>query len=183
MPNTYPRHHKLTVLIHWLTFLTIVILLATIFSREFVEDDEIRLTLLNIHRSCGVLLLALLIIRLFIRYFFYFSNVNTDLPSTLQKIANATHWVIYSFLFAVPISGWLFTSAAGKPLIFFGFLHLPALLQKNRDLAEVMGEVHEVLAWIFVILIFAHILAALWHHYVRKDNVLRSILPARLLKK
>lgn len=183
MQNNYARHHHFTMLIHWISALTIIVLLGAIFFREFLEDDELRLTLLNLHRSFGVLLLILVIVRLFIRYFYYFSEVTSALPKTLQKIAKATHIVIYFFLLAVPISGWLLTSAAGKPLVFFGFLHLPALLQKNRDVAEIMGDVHEVLAWTFIAFIVAHILAALWHHYVRKDNVLRSILPARLVKK
>ena len=183
MLNSYPRHHQITVTLHWATFFAIFSALSAVLLRELVEQDDLRLLLLTIHRSLGICILVLVIARVLLRYFYYFSDVTSDLPKTLRRIANAAHITIYTFLFLVPITGWLFTSTAGKPLTFFGLFHIPALLQKNRETAETFGEIHEVMAWLFIFILTTHIAAALWHHYVRKDNVLRSILPRWLTKK
>lgn len=183
MSNNYPRYHQFTLLIHLITFFTILVVLGAVFLREFTEDDDFRLQMLNLHRSLGVIVLLLVIVRLFIRYFYFFSHITAELPKILRRLASAAHFTIYTFLFAVPLLGWLFTSAAGKPLIFFGVVHLPALMHKNRELSEGLGEAHEVLAWLFIVVILGHTAAALWHHYVRKDHVLRSMLPTWLAGK
>ncbi len=181
--NHSPRYHVLTQLIHWLTFFAIAAVLIAVCLREFTEDDDLRLQLLNLHRSLGVLVLVLFVIRLVVRYFYFFTHVTADLPKILRRLAGAGHIFIYSLLFFVPLVGWLYTNAAGKPVLFFGGIQLPALLHKNRALAENLGELHEVFAWVFIVVVIGHIAAALWHHFVRKDHVLRAMLPAWLNKK
>jgi len=183
MSHTSIRHHHLTIALHWLTVVTILCAVSAVFMREFFEDDEMRLLLLNLHRSFGVLILLLVILRVAARYKYYVVRVGETLPRILRRLAGVTHFVLYLFLFALPITGWLFTSAAGKTVTVFGVANLPSLLQKNRDLAERLGDIHETLAWFFIVLITAHILAALWHHFVRKDDVLTAILPSRKIKK
>jgi cytochrome b561 len=77
----------------------------------------------------------------------------------------------------MPISGWIMTSARGFPASWFNLFQLPDLVAKNRPLYEAMVETHEALAWILGAVAILHAAAALRHHYILKDNVLRRMLP------
>jgi len=99
-------------------------------------------------------------------------------PRWQQRLACAIHIVLYALMLAMPILGWFLLSAAGKPVPFFG-ARLPALLAENKDLAERLKEVHETIGTIGYFLIGAHALAALFHHYVTRDNTLVRMLPGK----
>ena len=79
-------------------------------------------------------------------------------------------------MICMPLAGWLILSAAGKPIPFFG-LQLPALISENKDLAKLIREFHETLGKVGYFLIGLHAVAALFHHYVLRDNTLRRMLP------
>ena len=81
-------------------------------------------------------------------------------------------------MLGMPLAGWLILSAAGKPIPFFG-IHLPALIAENKDLSKLIKEVHETVGTIGYFLIGLHALAALFHHYVLRDNTLLRMLPGR----
>jgi cytochrome b561 len=81
-------------------------------------------------------------------------------------------------MIAMPILGWLMLSAAAKPIPFFG-LELPALIGENKELAKSLKEIHETIGVIGYYLIGIHVLAALYHHHIRKDNTLTRILPLK----
>jgi cytochrome b561 len=78
---------------------------------------------------------------------------------------------------AIPLSGWWFNSASGKPLQWFKLFNLPALAAKNKDLADLAITVHETLFWVLVAVLVVHVGAALKHHVFDNDNVLRRMLP------
>ncbi|MDY7562425.1 cytochrome b [Pseudomonas sp. CCC3.2] len=175
--NNNARYHDLTIAMHWATALFIVLAIGSVLLRDTVEDDDWQSFLLNLHRSMGVAILLLAIVRLLTRLIASSSSVNAGLPKSVRLAAKAGHGVLYLFLLALPLTGWLLTSAQGKTLSFFGVYDLPMLVSKNRDLADQLGGIHETGAWIFIALIGMHISAALWHHFWRKDQVLRSMLP------
>jgi cytochrome b561 len=99
------------------------------------------------------------------------------LPNVVRLAAKAGHAFLYLFLLALPLTGWLLTNAQGKAASFFGLFNLPMLVAKNRDLVDQLGDIHETGAWVFIALVGLHVGAALWHHFWRKDQVLRSMLP------
>jgi cytochrome b561 len=142
--------------------------------RELLEDEDWRVLLLSLHKSFGFCFLWLSAVRLACRHFFYKVHRH-ELPLALRLAARFSHITLYILIIAVPLSGWLFSSAAGKPIHFFGLINIPSLMAKNRDLAETLGEAHEFLAWFFLISIVVHMLAALWHHFMRKDHILLSM--------
>jgi cytochrome b561 len=179
----FPRHHNLTIALHWTTFGIIVLAVCSVLLRDVVEASEVRLLLLNLHRSMGVAILLLVVARLITRFRISSEHVSVSLPKGIRLVSLAAHAMLYLFLLALPITGWLFSNAAGKAVSLFGLVDLPALIAKNRDVADQLGGVHETLAWLFIALISAHAGAALWHHYWRKDHVLRSMLPVRLFRK
>ena len=89
-----------------------------------------------------------------------------------------THAALYAALLALPLLGWALSDAAGKPPHLFG-LALPALVAEDDDLADRLLAWHQDLAWVLLALVSLHIAAALWHHFIRRDDVLRAMWPAR----
>jgi cytochrome b561 len=108
-------------------------------------------------------------------------NPSPPLPDTLKPyervLANLTHAGLYILLFAMPLSGWTMSSARGFPVSWFGFIQLPDFVSKNKPLYDVMLETHHTLALALYTIVFLHVAAALKHHFLLKDNVLRRMLP------
>ena len=86
--------------------------------------------------------------------------------------------LLYLLMFAVPLSGWLMSSAKGFQTVWFGLLPLPDLLSKNVELGKLLAEVHELLNFTMAALVIAHLGAALKHHFIDRDDVLTRMLPA-----
>lgn len=89
------------------------------------------------------------------------------------------HYILYLFMVAMPIMGWLILSAEGKSIPFFGF-ELPSLMAENHDVAEIIEETHEIVGIVGYVLISLHTLAALFHHYLLKDNTIIRMLPTKM---
>ena len=176
--NTPRRWGAIAQLLHWLIVLFIVaqFTLATLF--EQLPAGAKKLTLLSRHKSIGITILILAVVRLAWRW----SNPTPTLPETLKPyertLARLTHALLYVLLFAVPLSGWLMSSARGFPVSWFGFLQLPDLVPKNKALYEALLNTHGILAWTLGIVATVHLVAALKHHFVLKDDVLRRMLPS-----
>jgi len=176
--NTPRRWGAIAQLLHWLIVLFIVaqFTLATLF--EQLPAGAKKLTLLSRHKSIGITILVLALVRLAWRW----SNPTPTLPDTLKPyertLARLTHALLYVLLFAVPLSGWLMSSARGFPVSWFGFLQLPDLVPKNKVLYEALVTTHGILAWTLGIVATVHLVAALKHHFVLKDDVLRRMLPS-----
>jgi cytochrome b561 len=104
------------------------------------------------------------------------------LPSTLKSyerlLATVTHVLLYALLFAVPLTGWMMSSARGFPVSWFGFFQLPDLVPKDKGLYDTLVDVHGTLAWTLAGLVALHVGAALKHHFMLKDDVLRRMLPS-----
>jgi cytochrome b561 len=176
--NTTRRWGAIAQLLHWLIVLFIVaqFTLATLF--EQLPAGAKKLTLLSRHKSIGITILMLALLRLAWRW----SNPTPTLPDTLKPyertLARLTHALLYVLLFAVPLSGWLMSSARGFPVSWFGFLQLPDLVPKNKVLYEALVTTHGIFAWTLGIVATVHLGAALKHHFVLKDDVLRRMLPS-----
>jgi cytochrome b561 len=175
--NTKHRWGVLSQLFHW----TIVALLIVQVTLAFMFDDlpngMRKLTLLARHKSVGITILMLVILRLIWRQL----NQNPDLPGNLKPyervLAHSTHVGLYVLLFAMPLSGWMMSSARGFPVSWFGFIQLPDLVPKSKPLYDFFGATHETLAWVLGIAVALHVAAALKHHFIHKDDVLRRMLP------
>ncbi len=88
------------------------------------------------------------------------------------------HYALYGLMLGLPLIGWLVLSLGGKPIPFFG-LELPALVTENKGLSKQVKEIHETIGTIGYYLIGLHAFAALFHHYVFRDNTLRRMLPGK----
>jgi len=96
----------------------------------------------------------------------------------IRAAAWLTHAALYATLVALPLIGWALSNAEGKPVHLFGLV-LPALAADDEDLADRLLLWHQDVAWLLLALVTLHVAAALWHHFVFRDGVLRGMLPAR----
>ncbi len=165
--------------LHWLTVLVLVALVSAIWSRELLDDKVWRTALLNVHRHLGLLIWLLLAARLLTRWRLPRVDASGPMPWPLRMAATLSHWTMYGLLLALPLAGWALTNAHGRPVQVLGLFTLPTLLDADPDLADLWEGRHVLLAWTLGALIGVHVAAALWHHFIRRDGLLRSILPAR----
>jgi cytochrome b561 len=162
---------------HWLSALAIVMAFGLVWSRDLLDSEALRTALLNLHRQFGLVVLVLWGIRLLARWLHSSSDSVVELPWLLRWMAAASHAVLYLVLLAMPLLGWAMTSAQGHPVALFTLLPLPSMVAINPDLADTLQDWHEGCAWVLLGLVSLHILAALWHHWVRRDGVLAGMLP------
>jgi cytochrome b561 len=171
------RYSKPIVIMHWLTLVLLIAVFGFIEGREFFEKGtEGRELMKSIHYMLGLTVLLVVILRIYFRFTGHVPAI-TPAPNPIsQFLAKSLHLVFYLLMIGMPIAGWLMLSAAGKPIPFFG-LELPALIGENENLADQIKDAHKAVGNFAYYLIAAHALAGLYHHYVRRDNTLRRILP------
>jgi cytochrome b561 len=126
----------------------------------------------------GMLVFVLVWLRLAARLSGPTPGIQPEPPGWQQLSANLLHLALYLLMIVMPLTGWLLLSASGKPIPFFG-LELPALVGENKGLAEQLKEIHETIGTAGYYLIGLHAAAALYHHYVVRDNTLTRMLPER----
>ena len=105
------------------------------------------------------------------------------LPRLARRAASATHGLLYLLMFAIPLSGWLMSSAKGFQTVYFGVLPLPDLLAKDAALGDALLQVHFSLNMLFAVLVIGHAGAALKHHFIDRDDILARMLPRRTTEK
>jgi cytochrome b561 len=97
----------------------------------------------------------------------------------IKGVAHLGHVALYGLMIAIPVSGWLMSSAKGVPTVWFGVLPLPDLLEKGKELGNFLKEVHETLNFLLLFLLAGHVSAAMKHHWIDKDDILKRMLPTR----
>ena len=136
-----------------------------------------KLTLLARHKSIGISILMLACLRLGWRW----ANPTPTLPDTLKpyerRLARFTHALLYVLLFAVPFTGWTMSSARGFPVSWFGLFSSRISCPKISPCMTRWSDTHGTLAWILGGVVALHLGAALKHHFMLKDDVLRRMLP------
>ncbi|MFO1294743.1 MAG: cytochrome b [Rubrivivax sp.] len=177
MSLTRKHYHPLAIGAHWLTLLLLVAVYALIELRGiFPKGSEVRDVMKTWHDMLGLTVFALVLLRLALRAAFAAPPIVPAPPPWQQRLAAAMHVALYAFLIVMPLLGWLMLSAKGNPIPFFG-LQLPALLDADKVLGKRLEDVHEAIGNIGFLLIGLHAAAALFHHYVMRDNTLVQMLP------
>ena len=175
--NTRARWGAVSQLLHWL-IVALIAVQATLglIGLELPLGME-KLATLARHKSIGITILALAVIRLLWRWM----NPTPALPGNLRPyerfLARLTHAGLYVLLFALPLTGWIMSSARGFPVSWFNLAQLPDLVPKSHTLYHVMIAVHASLTIALGFIVALHIAAALKHHFVLKDDTLRRMLP------
>lgn len=166
---------------HWVTVAFILVL--PVVGQIMVDDDNpfklsdaFRAQMTSMHRTFGFILLWTIVARLFYRARNGAPADEPSLQSWEKTASHAVHWVLYALLIAVPFSGWFASSMYGERGIIFGF-NLPQISWIDHDLADKIFVWHGRGAWLIVVLAAAHMAAALQHHFIKHDGVLRRMWP------
>lgn len=146
--------------------------LALGFGHEVLEDT---LNVMPLHKSIGITVLGLSIARLAWRFTWTTPAYDPPLGRLYGAVAKATHAAFYALMLALPLTGWIMTSAGQRPLAWFGVPFPKLAVEKGSALYEIGHEGHEILGWAMLALVVLHVAAALRHHYVLKDTVLRRM--------
>lgn len=173
------RYTRTAIGLHWLIAVAIA---ATFGLGLYMHDLPLspdKLKLYSWHKWAGVTIFALVLVRLLWRLSHEPPALPASMPRPLRLAAQAAHWVLYALMFALPLSGWLMSSAKGFQTVWFGLLPLPDLVAKDKALGNALAQVHELLAWTLLVLVVLHVVAALKHHFIDRDTVLTRMLPRR----
>lgn len=178
--NTTERYNKFSIALHWLMVLLIVAVYAVIELREFYpRGSDPREAMKTWHFMLGLLVLLLVLIRIGFRLSSGKAPVITPAIAGWQAVlAKVAHLALYALMLGLPLAGWFILSLNGKSIPFFG-LELPALAAENKELAKTIKEIHETAGKVGYALISIHAVAALFHHYIQRDNTLKRMLPGK----
>lgn len=181
MRNSTERWGSLSMAFHWLTLLLIAGLMLAGFFRGVPEDISTRATIMQMHKSFGITVLALTVLRIVWRHMGPVPPMPDNIKPYETALAKLAHVGLYVLLFAMPIVGWLVisTSTRGIPTEVFGLFTLPSIASPDEAMHKVWEEVHEILAWVMLALIAIHAAGAIKHHHVLKDDVLTRMLPKK----
>lgn len=171
------RYDSTSIALHWLFAIGIISTFALGFYMTDLSLSPTKLKLYSWHKWAGISLLAVAILRLVWRVTHQAPKLPKSMSPLMRFLANAMHRVLYFFMIAIPLSGWLMSSASGFQTVWFGILPLPDLVAKDEGLAEILLTAHVVLNYAFLTALLVHIAAAVKHHFIDKDTVLSRMLP------
>lgn len=176
--NSNTRYGSGLIGLHWLMLFLLAAVYACMELRGLApKGSGLRASLKPLHFLLGLSVLALVVLRLAVRWRAGAApGIRPPLPKWQDRLARLMHLALYAFMVVTPILGWLTLSAEGKPIVLFG-LNVPSLVGANKALSEQLQDVHEALATAGYFLIGLHAAAALAHHYLMRDNTLRRMLP------
>lgn len=173
--NTDTSYGVVAKSLHWVVALLIIAAwIVGFYAADLPNTDASKRTLFDLHKSVGMLILMLVTIRLSWRLYDgspKFAGMNRY----LVVAAKTVHYLLYAFMFIQPLSGWAMSSAAGYNPTFFGLFKFPGLVAKNPLEVYKYVAIHEGAAWILLTLFILHVGAALFHHFVLKDNTIRRM--------
>lgn len=195
MATSQARYTAVAILLHWgIAAAIIANLIMGWWMNSAIDESQTQaraVAAFQIHKSLGLTILALSLLRLLWRLFNPPPPFASHMPAWERMAARVTHWLFYLFMLAVPLSGWLYVStqwrneaALNVPTLWFGMFEIPHLFGLNQaslalreQLAGYAGEIHELLAYSMACLLVLHVLAALKHHLINRDQTLANMLP------
>ncbi len=158
------RYTGVAIALHWLIAAAI---LCTFLLAQYMTELQLspaKLKLYSYHKWIGVKI-------------FLPPPPPASMPPWQHNAARIAHFFLYALTLAIPVSGWLMSSASGFQVVYLGLLPIPDLLAKNKAMADQLKQLHEALNWLMLLVVALHAAAALKHHLVDRDDVLRRMLP------
>ena len=172
-----PGYTGTAKLLHWLILALLIVQFTVAWTMPHIGRNTPVTTLISVHFTMGVLILMVAVVRLLWRATHGEPTPLDGIPPWQTATARIVHWLLYLLLFVVPILGWANASWRGFTIVMFG-LELPKLLPTRAAGWAWTGDVHALLAYyVMLTLVGLHVLAALYHYFVRRDGVLQRMLP------
>jgi cytochrome b561 len=180
-PHSVFRYDRFMQFVHWMTFLFLTATFAATWLIRYADTREQVIGILQLHRSLGLTTLCITACRLMWRLVARIPPLPQDLPRWQRLAARTNEYALYALLLVQPGLGFLHSNAAGEAVVVYFLGVIPSLLAPDRALARQLFMDHDFVAKLLLGLIALHVVAALFHHFVRSDNVLRTMLPRRRL--
>jgi len=163
-------------LLHWLMAVAIIAMLFIgVGMLSTVMPKYV--PLLATHKTLGIAILVLALLRLVVRLRCGAPALPADLPLPMKLAAHLSHYALYALMIAMPLIGWAMMSAGAYPVVLYGGIRLPAILPQSDELHTLLWNAHSWLAFAFFALVVTHVAAALFHALVRRDGVFESMAP------
>lgn len=175
--NTALRYGAVAQILHWMVVVLVILQFVLGFTAAGMPISMQRLMLLATHKSFGMTILALVILRLAWRGFSPAPALPAGMPPLQQRAAHVSHVLLYGLLITMPIVGWITSSASHLTVTWFGLFPFPNLVGPDAHLAKLAKATHAAMAWLLLATASLHAFAALWHHFMQKDDMLLRMLP------
>jgi cytochrome b561 len=175
--NTESTYGAMAKFLHWTIVILIIAQYVIIEAAEDLPDGPGKFAMVTRHKSLGMLILGLALARIAWKAINRGKPVPVAMPRPQKIAAAAGHGLLYLLILAQPISGWMMSSAANYPVTFFGLFQFPAIVTPNEGMHETYEDLHEFLFNGILVVAVVHVLAALYHHFIQKDDTLRRMLP------
>lgn len=173
------QYSSVSKTLHWVIAIVVIAMLSIGF---FLDDlpDQIKPFAYMLHKSTGLTILVLMIVRFIWVHVSGKPALPDSVPGWEKILSRFVQYGFYILLIAMPLSGWIMSVAAKRPPVYFGLFEVdfPGV-EPSKSLAEYMAEWHEIIAWLLVVFIILHVAGALKHHFIDKDNVLKTIWPGK----
>lgn len=175
--NSEARWGSTAQLLHWSIALLIIGLVAVGLLMQELPNSLFKVKVYGWHKSTGLLVFVLVLIRLLWRLLDRRPPNPDDMPRWQQRLSSGAHGLLYVLMIGMPLSGWLYNSAANFPLRWFGLFSVPSLAAPDPALKQLARQMHEYGFYVLAALFTLHVGAALHHHYVKRDATLTRMLP------
>lgn len=175
LPST--RYTATAIALHWLVFALIAGGFTLALYMTGLPLSPAKLKYVSWHKWIGVTIFLLMLARLAWRLGHPPPPLPASMPAWQRSAARGSHLTLYILLIAIPLTGWLMSSAFGVPTVYLGLVQLPSPLGRDKELAELLRSLHVFLNYTMLALVIIHVAAALKHHLADKDDVLARILP------
>jgi cytochrome b561 len=192
MPARAVRYNTVSMTFHWvIAALVIANITLGLYMADLPRSDPYKFLIVQTHKSIGLTVLVLSLLRLGWRLVNPAPRLPAGIHPIMAGIAHLTHYLFYALIILIPLSGWLFVSASplGNGTSYFGLFDWPNLgffagqtraqLHATREMYQ---TTHVLLAWSAIVLVPIHVLAALYHHFLRGDDVLRRMVPGMTVR-
>jgi cytochrome b561 len=172
-----PRYSGMAIALHWMSAVFVFCGFALGLYMTGLEFSPAKLRYVAWHKWLGITIFLLAAVRIAWRYVRPPPPLPASVPHWQASAARATHLLLYALMLAIPLSGWLYSSASGVSVVYLGVVPLPDLVAKDKGTATVLLAVHQTLNFILAVLVATHVGAALKHGIVDRDGVLARMLP------
>lgn len=172
------KYSTTALTLHWLIAILIVCGFTLGLSMVDLPFSPMKLKWYSWHKWIGITVLWLTALRLIWRLTHGAPPLPQSMPSWQRRAAQASHVFLYVLTIVIPISGWIYSSAAGVSVAYLGKVPLPDLVGKDKALAEQLKLLHETLNFTLLALVVLHVGAGLKHYLVDRDDVLQRMLPS-----
>lgn len=175
--NTSASWGAVAKFLHWSIATLIFVQFALGWIAVSWRLSPTKLELFTWHKSIGILILLLVVLRLLWRFANVAPALPVDTPAGERTAAHASHTVLYLLMLAIPLSGWVINSAAKIPFRVFWLFPLPSIVAPDKTVAELAKQIHFILFIAIAVVVGIHIAAALRHHFVKRNVTLTRMLP------